>query len=301
MSRTKEDKKTVAVTTGKRKRTDKEDKDAAEADGDADTTPMEIDLNAPEPPSKKALRKMKKQKEKAEKKGQISPEQEQEQTGKTENGNEGGHAKASRKDKSKKEKGHKSSDAKAHERDATTTTTTATAPSNKRSPYGVWVGNLSFMVNAEELRNFLVDEAELEPEQITRLHMPKGVKADGMKVQPNNKGFAYVDFADQECVQRAIALSETELNKRRLLIKDANNFAGRPKKMETGPEGDGDNRTPAQHYQNHLKNAAAGQGEKARNEKGGSDKRSSSASSKAGAAGKTPNKKQKTDGKKSKK
>lgn len=57
--------------------------------------------------------------------------------------------------------------------------------------------------------------------------MPKGPKDRSGQLQPN-KGFAYVDFADQGGVDAAIALSEEGLDGRRLLIKDAKSFEGRP-------------------------------------------------------------------------
>jgi hypothetical protein len=40
--------------------------------------------------------------------------------------------------------------------------------------------------------------------------------------------FAYVDFSNADEVKAAVALSEGHLDGRRLLIKDANNFDGRP-------------------------------------------------------------------------
>ena len=58
---------------------------------------------------------------------------------------------------------------------------------------------------------------------ITRIHMPKG-SAKG----PHNKGFAYVDFESAEAVADAVALSEGHLDGRRLLIKDAKDYKGRP-------------------------------------------------------------------------
>lgn len=229
MSDTEVDKKVLAVP-GKRKRTRDTDEEAAKA--------LEIDVNAPEPPSKKALRKMKKQKEKGDKKEDRKEEAQTEETGdseKKESKTAGdGDNEAPKK---KTEKGHKKSSDAKHEngRKATTNTAATTSSGPQRSQFGVWVGNLSFMVNPDELRNFFIDQGHFQPEQITRMNMPKGVRSEHMKFQPNNKGFAYVDFADEDCVRRAIALSEKELNKRNLLIKDANNYSGRPKK-ETGPE-----------------------------------------------------------------
>ncbi|RMZ90621.1 hypothetical protein DV736_g2145, partial [Chaetothyriales sp. CBS 134916] len=46
----------------------------------------------------------------------------------------------------------------------------------------------------------------------------------------HNKGFAYVDFTSQDIVESAVQLSESLLDGRRLLIKDAKSFQGRPDK-----------------------------------------------------------------------
>ncbi|KAG1815765.1 uncharacterized protein BJ212DRAFT_1358532 [Suillus subaureus] len=67
----------------------------------------------------------------------------------------------------------------------------------------VWVGNLWFKTTPDALRDFFDGVGE-----ITRIHMPtkKGTKGENM-------GFAY---------------SERELHGRNLLVKDGNDFAGRP-------------------------------------------------------------------------
>lgn len=43
----------------------------------------------------------------------------------------------------------------------------------ERSPYAIWIGNLSFMTNAQRLQSWL-EEKGLQG--ISRVHMPKGVK-----------------------------------------------------------------------------------------------------------------------------
>ncbi|KAJ7639274.1 hypothetical protein FB45DRAFT_1001197 [Roridomyces roridus] len=86
----------------------------------------------------------------------------------------------------------------------------------------VWVGNLSFKTTTENLTDFFKDVGE-----VTRVNMPtKAAGGPGMK--PVNRGFAYVDFTTVEAKKNAIAMSEQNLFGRRLLIKDGDDFAGRP-------------------------------------------------------------------------
>ncbi|KAG2357966.1 hypothetical protein BDR07DRAFT_1296181 [Suillus spraguei] len=82
----------------------------------------------------------------------------------------------------------------------------------------VWVGNLWFKTTPDALRGFFDGVGE-----ITRIHMPtkKGTKGENM-------GFAYVDFATPDAKVIAITQSEQELHGRNLLVKDGNDFAGRP-------------------------------------------------------------------------
>ncbi|KIW69621.1 hypothetical protein PV04_05489 [Phialophora macrospora] len=98
---------------------------------------------------------------------------------------------------------------------------------NKRSEHGIWIGNLSFGTTKEDLLRFLTigSTNALQPDQITRVHLPLGPPKFG---KPQNKGFAYVDFCDQKCVDTALESSESMLGGRRVLIKDAKNFEGRP-------------------------------------------------------------------------
>jgi hypothetical protein len=117
----------------------------------------------------------------------------------------------------------------------------------KRSEYGVWIGNLPWSVSKEALRTFLVEYSDITPEMITRVHMPSpNDKKSANKVEENkfgkvqhNKGFAYVDFSTAEAVEKAIELSEQLLSGRRVLIKNHNSFEGRPQKTKEESRNDG--------------------------------------------------------------
>ncbi|KAJ5124681.1 Nucleotide-binding alpha-beta plait [Penicillium bovifimosum] len=100
----------------------------------------------------------------------------------------------------------------------------------KRSKYGIWIGNLSFAVTSEELRMFFTANSDISESEITRVNLPKGPERFG---RPQNKGFAYVDFSTKKALQEAIGLSEQLMTGRRVLIKDANSYEGRPAKSET--------------------------------------------------------------------
>ncbi|KAL2836779.1 hypothetical protein BJY01DRAFT_221584 [Aspergillus pseudoustus] len=162
-----------------------------------DAPEIEIDVSAPEPPSKKALRKAKKK--------AADPE-------------------AATKDESSKASKDPDSEKQAE--------TTQAAP-QKRSEYGVWIGNLGFAVTKDDLRRFLTTNCSFTDATITRIHLPKGQERNG---KAQNKGFAYVDFSNPKAVQEAMQLSEQLLTGRRVLIKDAKNFQGRPEKQEGGKD-----------------------------------------------------------------
>jgi RNA recognition motif-containing protein len=78
----------------------------------------------------------------------------------------------------------------------------------------------------------------MKTEQITRVHMPPSTKPvpAHWTTKPNNKGFAYVDFATELCMYSAIALTETKMDGRALLIKNAKSFEGRPDKPKAAVE-----------------------------------------------------------------
>ncbi|KAH8893303.1 hypothetical protein GQ53DRAFT_595292, partial [Thozetella sp. PMI_491] len=163
---------------------------------------IEVDLALPEPPSKKAKRALKKGKPLP-----VKPSSDDEGKNGGGSDNESAEGEDDKKKSSKK----------------------------PRSPYGVWVGNLRFTTTKSELRAWLVDNSGgvITTDDITRVHMPTSKEKKGKaKAVFENKGFAYVDFASFEANVAAIALSETEMNGRKLLIKDAKSFEGRPKKAE---------------------------------------------------------------------
>lgn len=90
----------------------------------------------------------------------------------------------------------------------------------QRSAFCVWIGNLPFSTTIDELSEWL---AENEVEGVSRVHMTPGARR-----AEHNKGFAYVDLPSEAEVDKCVALSETMLHGRRLLIKNGNDFRGRP-------------------------------------------------------------------------
>ncbi|EAW09178.1 putative RNA binding protein Rnp24 [Aspergillus clavatus NRRL 1] len=107
--------------------------------------------------------------------------------------------------------------------------------SKKRSEYGIWIGNLPFTVTKDDLRKFITSNCTFADTTITRIHMPKGPEKFG---KPQNKGFAYIDLATEKAVQEALGASEQLLSGRRVLIKDAKNFSGRPEKSKEEGQND---------------------------------------------------------------
>ncbi|KAK0671802.1 hypothetical protein QBC41DRAFT_315079 [Cercophora samala] len=180
----------------------KKDKSSSSKKRKTDLTEIEVDVNLPEPPSKKAKRLLKK--------GKSLP-------AKPKSDDEGSDTDdapgASKSDKPKKEK-------------------------KERSPYGIWIGNLRFTVTKQELKQWFVDNSggAITLEDITRVHLPtakpSAAPGAGPKKPTENRGFAYVDFATFDANVAAIALSETEWYRRKVLIKDAKSFEGRPEKKE---------------------------------------------------------------------
>ncbi|CAK7233626.1 Nucleolar protein 13 [Sporothrix bragantina] len=184
----------------------------------ADVPEIEVDLNLPEPPSKRAKRALKKGKTLPAKPKSDDEEEEDDLPvpGKpTKKGGKGGNN------------------------------------DEKKPTYGIWIGNLNFDLTRRELFQWFVDQSggSIKAEDITRINLPlskrpahqqrpHNVSADANgKLPPNNKGFAYVDFATYEAQIAATALSETELNSRRVLIKDSKSFEGRPAKEQQGAAG----------------------------------------------------------------
>ncbi|RYC64343.1 hypothetical protein CHU98_g1855 [Xylaria longipes] len=162
---------------------------------------IEVDLNLPEPPSKKAKRLLKK--------GKPLPT-------KPASDDEADDGLAIPKTKDAKEK--------------------------KRSEFGIWIGNLPFTLTRVELFKWIVDcsGGTIKEENITRVNLPTNKERNrharqqngeaSQQNKPENKGFAYVDFDVEAAAVAAMALTETELEGRKVLIKNATSFEGRPQK-----------------------------------------------------------------------
>ncbi|KAG7001321.1 hypothetical protein G7Y79_00032g066740 [Physcia stellaris] len=162
---------------------------------DAATEELEVDVTAPEPPSKKALRKAKKGKNVPTK--SLPKIEAQTQTSSPESEN------------------------------------VIMSQPSKRSGYGIWIGNLPWSASKSDLRTFITADTKITDDAITRIHMPapkESATALRSFAKPQNRGFAYVDFSTQAALDEALALSETLLTGRRVLIKDSKSFEGRPDK-----------------------------------------------------------------------
>ena len=160
---------------------------------------LAIDINLPEPPSKKAKRKEKKSKTKSVK------------TDKTDA--DGDVSMIAAEDQIHPSRSLQVPVAKGEE-------------AGKRSDYGVWIGNLSFKTTKDSLRRFLLDRGGIDETSITRTNLP----VDHNSKQ--NKGFAYVDFTTEAVLNIALTCSEKLLDGRKVLIKNAKSFEGRPAKTK---------------------------------------------------------------------
>ncbi|RWA12682.1 hypothetical protein EKO27_g2422 [Xylaria grammica] len=121
----------------------------------------------------------------------------------------------------------------------------------KRSDYGIWVGNLPFTLTRVELFKWLVDSSGgiIKEENITRVNLPANKDRNkqarqqdrdaSQQSKPQNKGFAYVDFDGEPAAVAAMALTETELEGRKVLIKSATSFEGRPQKETNSAAAEG--------------------------------------------------------------
>lgn len=104
----------------------------------------------------------------------------------------------------------------------------------KRSDFGVWIGNLSFDTSKEDIKRFILaklakpegEDAIMVEEDLLRVNLPK------TKATKKIKGFAYVDVPSKDKMDLLISLSEQVLNGRKLLIKNASSFEGRPEKQD---------------------------------------------------------------------
>lgn len=203
MSKTKIDERSSEDAGAERKR--KRSKEDSNEEGG-----LEIDVNLPEPPSKKARRKAQKAEEK----------------------------KAKRlKDASAPVEAAKVVSGAIIDNSAKQSASTPTAET--RSPHGIWIGNLPFTTTKDDLREFLREKGGIDEERdIARLHLPNPLPGSRNPGKPaQNRGFAYIDFTTAEVLAKALALSETLLSGRKVLIKDAKNFEGRPAKPAAGEEG----------------------------------------------------------------
>ncbi|KAL8392990.1 hypothetical protein RB595_002976 [Gaeumannomyces hyphopodioides] len=185
---------------------------------------IEVDLNLPEPPSKKARRALKKGKPLKTKS-------------------------SSKRDKKRREEGHGDDDDEDLPDQLKSDAEGGGGGGKKeRSKYGVWIGNLRFTTTRADLFRWLVESSggSIAEDAITRVNLPLSkLKREGrsssngdagdaaeqkqqQQAPRENKGFAYVDFATYEACIAAVALSESEMNGRKLLIKDSKSFEGRP-------------------------------------------------------------------------
>ncbi|KAH0558609.1 hypothetical protein GP486_004739 [Trichoglossum hirsutum] len=98
----------------------------------------------------------------------------------------------------------------------------------KRSDHGIWIGNLPFSFTKADLRKFLIESSSITDDQITRVHLPSAAAHPVQGSKPQNKGFAYVDLSTESVLNEALGLSETLVSGRRVLIKNAKSFEGRP-------------------------------------------------------------------------
>ncbi|CDO93648.1 unnamed protein product [Kluyveromyces dobzhanskii CBS 2104] len=112
----------------------------------------------------------------------------------------------------------------------------ATSKANKERKFGVWVGNMAFDTVKEDIIRFIVaktkendEDSIISEKDIIRINLPL-TKSDNKKLR--NKGFAYIDFKNEKHMEAAIALSESALNGRNLLIKNASSYEGRPDKND---------------------------------------------------------------------
>ncbi|AJT20701.1 Nop13p [Saccharomyces cerevisiae YJM1336] len=104
------------------------------------------------------------------------------------------------------------------------------------SKYGVWIGNLSFDTTKDDLVRFFIaktkdnedEKSRVTEQDITRLSMPRVAAKNSNAMK--NKGFCYMFFKNVEQMKAVLELSESHLNGRNMLIKDSENYSGRPDK-----------------------------------------------------------------------
>lgn len=125
----------------------------------------------------------------------------------------------------------------------------------KKGVNGIWIGNLPYSTTEESLKEFFHagstalrkgDSRILQLEDVTRVSLPLDARTRRCK------GFAYVDFADPECLAAALRLNERILDGRNVLIKPAESFEGRPKPADAPAAGLGDDKDPSILYVGNL-------------------------------------------------
>lgn len=144
-------------------------------------------------------------------------------------------------DAEKKKSGASEKDAQGEESTSNTPTGDESGEVVKKkkkdeNKYGVWIGNLSFDTTKDDLVRFFIaktkdkeDERSRVTEQdITRLSMPRVAAKNSNAMK--NKGFCYMFFKNVEQMKAVLELSESHLNGRNMLIKDSENYSGRPDK-----------------------------------------------------------------------
>lgn len=163
---------------------------------------LEIDINAAEPPSKKQLRKAKKGKTSATTATKVEPSGNDNESKPISSTGGGGET-------------------------TTNNTIRPSNPNHTRSKYAIWIGNLTFATTKDELLKFITSDVDhpIDKDNVTRVNLPGGPTRAG---KPQNKGFAYIDFTDVTTLNHALQLSEKLFNGRRVLIKNAQSFEGRP-------------------------------------------------------------------------
>ncbi|KAF9430450.1 hypothetical protein BGZ94_006798 [Podila epigama] len=184
-------KKTLKKTKAVKKQVEKEDSSSSSSSSDSSSSEDSDDPNTQPPPKSK---KKKNRKKKTKKAGLDASDDEDAAAPENDDGETEG---ASKKKKKEKKEGP-----------------------GRKGEFGIWIGNMSFLTTEKALRHFFRDVGA----EITRVNMPSGSGYN----KKGNKGFAYVDFSSAEGQVNAIALSEQELEGRKVLIKSSKSFDGRP-------------------------------------------------------------------------
>jgi RNA recognition motif-containing protein len=159
---------------------------------------LEIDVSLPEPLSKRAARKAKKSKTSTSTDSSGQP--------KTESAAQDGGENAN---------------------------STSTEKREQRTAWGIWIGNMPWTKTKQDLIDFLCGTGTIKPAEITRVHMPGPPQTEAPRpghAKNHNRGFAYVDFGSPEGLEEAMKFTETAMDSthRKVLIKNANSFVGRP-------------------------------------------------------------------------